>query len=295
MEAQATTYTMAVKSTSVRPVNHKIIESIQMKKTIITLSLASLFSTTSIASDVISPIKKNAHTSIQGTVVIPDRPSPDYGNTPDWGAPDAPIDRPHPVDPGYGKPTTPDRPTPDFGETPDWGAPDTPVERPHPVDPGYGKPTTPDRPTPDFGDTPNWGAPDDPVDRPEPVDPSFGLPAKPVQPGPVAPTVTDSERITNLETEFNRMADRVNEQAEQIDGIRAGLHAVTNARPFVTSGEFAIGAGVGFSGSKEALALGGAYGINENWSMSGTFHYEASGKYSSSDVAGGVGLQYNFK
>ncbi|MGI9885684.1 YadA-like family protein [Vibrio chagasii] len=80
-----------------------------------------------------------------------------------------------------------------------------------------------------------------------------------------------------------------------MDGIRASLHAVTNARPFVTNGEFAIGAGVGFAGSKEALALGGAYGINESLSVSGTFHYETSGKYSSSDVAGGVGLQYSFK
>ena len=58
---------------------------------------------------------------------------------------------------------------------------------------------------------------------------------------------------------------------------------------------FNIGAGVGFSGSKEALALGGAYGINEQLSVSGTFHYESSGSYSSSDVAGGVGIQYSFK
>ena len=88
---------------------------------------------------------------------------------------------------------------------------------------------------------------------------------------------------------------KFNDHAEQMDGIRASLHAVTNARPFVTNGEFAIGAGVGFAGSKEALALGGAYGINESLSVSGTFHYETSGKYSSSDVAGGVGLQYSFK
>ena len=92
--------------------------------------------------------------------------------------------------------------------------------------------------------------------------------------------------------EYNQ---KFNEHQEQMDGIRASLHAVTNARPFVTNGEFAVGAGVGFAGSKEAIALGGAYGISEQLSVSGTFNYETSGKYSSSDVSGGVGVQFNFK
>lgn len=166
-------------------------------------------------------------------------------------------------------------------------------------------PSVSDRPSPDFGSTPNWGiGPDKPVDRPEPADPDFGQ-AVPEQP-PMddspewgIPHATEGERITALENDFKVMAEennrRFNEQDEKIDGVRAGLHAVANARPFVTSGEFAIGAGVGFSGSKEALALGGAYGINEQLSVSGTFHYESSGSYSSSDVAGGVGVQYSFK
>lgn len=165
---------------------------------------------------------------------------------------------------------TPERPTPDH--SPDWGInPDKPVDRPQPDDasPDYGKPMPPTQPPMD--DSPEWGI----------------------------PHVTDGERITSLENEFKAMAEennrRFNEQDEKIDGVRAGLHAVANARPFVTSGEFAIGAGVGFSGSKEALALGGAYGINEQLSVSGTFHYESSGSYSSSDVAGGVGIQYSFK
>ena len=228
----------------------------------------------------------------------PDRPTPDH--SPDWGInPDKPVDRPEPqvpVQPPVDN--TPERPTPDH--SPDWGInPDKPVDRPQPDDasPDYGKeiptqppvdnspdrpqpqePTqppvddnSPERPTPDFGDTPDWGI----------------------------PHATDGERITALENDFKAMAEennrRFNEQDEKIDGVRAGLHAVANARPFVTSGEFAIGAGVGFSGSKEALALGGAYGINEQLSVSGTFHYESSGSYSSSDVAGGVGVQYSFK
>ncbi|WDZ73139.1 YadA-like family protein [Vibrio harveyi] len=52
---------------------------------------------------------------------------------------------------------------------------------------------------------------------------------------------------------------------------------------------------MGFSGSKEAVAIGGAYGLSDQVSLSGTFHYESSGKYSSSDVAGGVGVQISFK
>nr|WP_245907236.1 YadA-like family protein [Photobacterium sanctipauli] len=110
---------------------------------------------------------------------------------------------------------------------------------------------------------------------------------------------SNTSRMDSLESEFKDFAAQTNQRFdeldEQMDGVRASLHAVTNARPFVTNGEFAVGAGVGFAGSKEALALGGAYGINEQLSVSGTFHYETSGKYSSSEVAGGVGVQYNFK
>lgn len=147
-------------------------------------------------------------------------------------------------------------------------------------------PSVSERPSPNFGSTPDWGL--GPTQPPMDDSPDWGI-----------PHTTDGERITTLENDFKTIAKennrRFNEQDEKIDGVRAGLHAVANARPFVTSGEFAIGAGVGFSGSKEALALGGAYGINEQLSVSGTFHYESSGSYSSSDVAGGVGVQYSFK
>ncbi|MGR6841508.1 YadA C-terminal domain-containing protein [Aliivibrio wodanis] len=200
-------------------------------------------------------------------------------------------------------PSTPDRPTPDFGDTPHWGiGPDTPVERPELADPDFGQDipeqppvdNSPDRPQPPtptqppIDNTPDRPAPGEPTQPPIDNTPEWGIPA-----------ISDGDRINTLENEFKTMAEennrRFNEQDDKIDGVRAGLHAVANARPFVTEGEFAIGAGIGFSGSKEALALGGAYGINEKLSVSGTFHYESSGSYSSSDVAGGVGIQYNFK
>ncbi|MFA0035508.1 YadA C-terminal domain-containing protein [Vibrio sp. 10N.261.52.A1] len=211
-----------------------------MKKSIIAVSLATVFSLPAIADvdvDVQNPI---------------------------WNEqPSNPIELPKPTNPIQGIPSQPD-----MDNSPERPQPPTPTQPP--VD------NSPDRPSPDYGDTPDISGP------------------------------TEAERSsalelgqTELQRNFEAMAAeynaKFNDHAEQMDGIRASLHAVTNARPFVTNGEFAIGAGVGFAGSKEALALGGAYGINESLSVSGTFHYETSGKYSSSDVAGGVGLQYSFK
>ncbi|HIF9209774.1 TPA: YadA-like family protein [Photobacterium damselae] len=163
-------------------------------------------------------------------------------------------------------------------------APSNPIEPPKPTHPIENeKPSQPIE-----------AAPENPIEVPatpeQPIvaDPDFG----------VTPKSNDTVRIDNLEKSFQSFAEetqrKFSELDEQMDGVRAGLHAVTNARPYVTNGQFAVGAGVGFAGSKEALALGGAYGINENLSVSGTFHYETSGKYSSSEVAGGVGLQYSF-
>lgn len=124
---------------------------------------------------------------------------------------------------------------------------------------------------------------------PHPIDLNQVSPEQPIE------RDTTDERLTHLEGLAAEYDYRLNQQAEQMDGIRASLHAVTNARPYATSGELAIGAGVGFSGSKEAVAVGGAYGLTDQVSLSGTFHYESSGKYSSSDVAGGVGVQISFR
>ncbi|MDF6016136.1 YadA C-terminal domain-containing protein [Vibrio harveyi] len=189
--------------------------------------------------------------------VIPDRPHPGIPTTPIQGVPEQPV-LPE-VDNGV--PGVPDRPHPDQSPTPPIEAA---PEHPTLPEPDNGIPEVPERPTPQ-------------------------LPSNPIENNP-----TD-DRLNHLEGLAAEYDYRLNQQAEQMDGIRASLHAVTNARPYATNGELAIGAGVGFSGSKEAVAIGGAYGLSDQVSLSGTFHYESSGKYSSSDVAGGVGVQISFK
>ncbi|MCJ2376885.1 YadA C-terminal domain-containing protein [Vibrio sp. ZSDZ34] len=104
-----------------------------------------------------------------------------------------------------------------------------------------------------------------------------------------------NDRIDNLEAAFEQQAHQLNELDERMDGVTASMHAITNARPFVQEGEFAMGAGVGFAGSKEAVAVGGAMGLTDNLSASFTVNYESSGTYSRSQVSGGAGLQYTFK
>ncbi len=189
--------------------------------------------------------------------VIPDRPHPGIPTNPIQGVPEQPV-LPE-VDNGV--PGVPDRPHPDQSPTPPIEAA---PEHPALPEPDNGIPEVPERPTPQ-------------------------LPSNPIENNP-----TD-DRLNHLEGLAAEYDYRLNQQAEQMDGIRASLHAVTNARPYATNGELAIGAGVGFSGSKEAVAIGGAYGLSDQVSLSGTFHYESSGKYSSSDVAGGVGVQISFK
>lgn len=189
--------------------------------------------------------------------VIPDRPHPGIPTNPIQGVPEQPV-LPE-VDNGV--PGVPDRPHPDQSPTPPIEAA---PEHPTLPEPDNGIPEVPERPTPQ-------------------------LPSNPIENNP-----TD-DRLNHLEGLAAEYDYRLNQQAEQMDGIRASLHAVTNARPYATHGELAIGAGVGFSGSKEAVAVGGAYGLTDQVSLSGTFHYESSGKYSSSDVAGGVGVQISFK
>ncbi|MGI9918855.1 YadA-like family protein [Vibrio owensii] len=189
--------------------------------------------------------------------VVPDRPNPGIPTNPIQGVPEQPV-LPE-VDNGV--PGVPDRPRPDQSPTPPIEAA---PEHPTLPEPDNGIPEVPERPTPQ-------------------------LPSNPIENNP-----TD-DRLNHLEGLAAEYDYRLNQQAEQMDGIRASLHAVTNARPYATHGELAIGAGVGFSGSKEAVAVGGAYGLTDQVSLSGTFHYESSGKYSSSDVAGGVGVQISFK
>ncbi|USE03455.1 YadA C-terminal domain-containing protein [Vibrio sp. SCSIO 43133] len=111
-----------------------------------------------------------------------------------------------------------------------------------------------------------------------------------------ASIANNSARIDNLEQDMKAMGNKMLDLEDRMDGVVATSHAVTNARPMVQdAGEFAMGVGIGAAGSKQALALGGAYQFNANWSSSMTVNYETAGKRSNSQVSAGAGVQYRFK
>ncbi|WP_225874515.1 YadA-like family protein [Vibrio atypicus] len=104
-------------------------------------------------------------------------------------------------------------------------------------------------------------------------------------------------RIDGLEKDLflfkEETEQRFNEMDDRIDGTNAALHAVTNARPMVTNGQTAFGAGVGFAGSAQAVAVGVAHSFEDSgWSASATVNY-SNGSYSS-DLSAGAGVQYSF-
>ncbi|MDN3614183.1 YadA-like family protein [Vibrio gallaecicus] len=291
-----------------------------MKKSIIAASLASLFSLPALAqNDIQNPVWVDAVNPIEQTPtqpVLPGQPTlPDASHPIELPKPTQPIeqtptqpvlpvqptlpDASHPIE--LPKPTQPIEQTPTqpvLPEHPTLPEPSNPIELPKPTQPIEQTPTQPQLPVQPTLPEPTQPPVDNSPERPQPTTPSNPIEGDDID-VPDISGPTEAERSSDLELGFQAMAEeynqKFNEHQEQMDGIRASIHAVTNARPFVTNGEFAIGAGVGFAGSKEALALGGAYGINEKLSVSGTLNYETSGKYSSSDVSGGVGIQYNFK
>ncbi|GMQ48585.1 hypothetical protein VB10N_35840 [Vibrio sp. 10N] len=249
-----------------------------------------------------------------GSQVAPPRGdgTPDKPDTPNKpGEEGAPIEPPHSDRLPGGKPDDNHKPiidgddgsqvapprgdgTPDKPDTPNKpGEEGAPIEPPHSDRLPGGKPDDNHKPIIDG-------------DNGSPVPPSVGTPDLPVRDAineQIESTRTSyqndlavtNERIDNLEAAFEQQAHQLNELDERMDGVTASMHAITNARPFVQEGEFAMGAGVGFAGSKEALALGGAMGLTDNLSASFTVNYETSGTYSSSQVSGGAGLQYTFK
>lgn len=96
--------------------------------------------------------------------------------------------------------------------------------------------------------------------------------------------------------DFNRQAieglqKEVKELDERIDGTHASMAAVVNARPFVANGQTAFGAGVGFNGDAQAVAIGVAHSFEDtNWSASATMHTVTG--ISQSDFTLGAGVQY---
>lgn len=106
----------------------------------------------------------------------------------------------------------------------------------------------------------------------------------------------NTKRIDSLEQDMVKMGNKMLDLEDRMDGVVATSHAVTNARPMVQdAGEFAMGVGMGAAGSKQAVAFGGAYQFNTNWSASTTVNYETAGKRSKSQLSAGAGVQYRFK
>ncbi|PSU67130.1 hypothetical protein C9J22_20300 [Photobacterium phosphoreum] len=95
----------------------------------------------------------------------------------------------------------------------------------------------------------------------------------------------NKEAITFLNTEIDRLDNKM-------DGVMAGVHAVNNARPYLTAeGQTAIGAGVGFAGSNSAVAVGLAHAVSASWSVSATMNVTTGDE---SELSGGFGTQYTF-
>ncbi|MEZ9001169.1 YadA-like family protein [Vibrio splendidus] len=94
-----------------------------------------------------------------------------------------------------------------------------------------------------------------------------------------------NQNASDIETLFNEV-DRLDSRIDQTQALNA---ATVNARPMVTNGMTAFGAGVGYAGSEAALAIGVAHSFEDTgWSASGTL------AASSDDVVIGAGTQYAF-
>ncbi|CAG23813.1 YadA C-terminal domain-containing protein [Photobacterium profundum] len=112
---------------------------------------------------------------------------------------------------------------------------------------------------------------------------------------------SNTNRISSLENDFKTMVGRqdnfekrLDKMDKKMDGVMAGTHAVTNARPFAGNGQTAMGVGTGFAGSAQAVAIGVSHNFQDSaWSMSATTNV-STGSGVKTDVSGGVGAHYVF-
>lgn len=94
-----------------------------------------------------------------------------------------------------------------------------------------------------------------------------------------------NQNANDIDTLFKEV-DRLDTRIDQTQALNA---ATVNARPMVTNGMTAFGAGVGYAGSEAALAIGVAHSfVDTGWSASGTL------AASSDDAVVGAGVQYAF-
>lgn len=93
------------------------------------------------------------------------------------------------------------------------------------------------------------------------------------------------QNTSDIATLFNEV-DRLDSRIDQTQALNA---ATVNARPMVTNGDTAFGAGVGYAGSEAAISVGVAHSfVDTGWSASATL------AASSDDVVIGAGTQYTF-
>ncbi|MGF1696348.1 YadA-like family protein [Vibrio lamellibrachiae] len=98
-----------------------------------------------------------------------------------------------------------------------------------------------------------------------------------------------------LKSAFQEQASNYNGEVQQrVDNSTAMMQATVNARPMVTDGQTAIGAGAGFAGDSEAMAIGVSHAFNENWSASSTVSATSETDNVDSEVSFGAGAQYVF-
>ncbi|MBY5945245.1 YadA C-terminal domain-containing protein [Photobacterium rosenbergii] len=100
--------------------------------------------------------------------------------------------------------------------------------------------------------------------------------------------------FTDMSQRQDRFEDKLNKMDKKMDGVMAGTHAVTNARPMVAGGQTAFGVGTGFAGSAQAVAVGVAHNFKDSaWSVSATTNV-STGSGVKTQVSGGVGAHYVF-
>ncbi|MGR6862951.1 YadA C-terminal domain-containing protein [Aliivibrio salmonicida] len=99
-------------------------------------------------------------------------------------------------------------------------------------------------------------------------------------------TASIDANAANIDELFNVTADL----REDLELQGARNMAAISARAFTTvEGEVSVGVGLGGSGSENAMAIGGAYQINANWSANTTIAFDTG-----SNVDYGVGVHYAF-
>lgn len=89
---------------------------------------------------------------------------------------------------------------------------------------------------------------------------------------------------------INDLYNQIDRLDEKMDGVMASTQAVTSARPYLFNGQTsAIGVGIGAAGSEQAIAVGYAHRINENWSANANVSATSG---NDTEVSAGAGVSF---